>query len=321
MPEIFDKTVEPAQKGSRLDVLLAIWFPERSRGALQNLVKQGAVLVDGQPSKPGHKLRGRESVRIEMPELTFIPPFMNPTPLTFPILFEDEDLIVVNKPVGLVVHPGAGHEVESVVSAVLSHCPLSPVGAPFRPGVIHRLDKPTSGVLVLAKTEWMHQKLVKAFSTRRVDKEYLALVQGAPETERGRIDVAITRDREQRKKMAATTHERGKSAISVFEVVECFPGVSLVKVNILTGRTHQIRVHMAYIRTPLLGDTTYGGRIWMGREAHYLHSQRLAFTHPRTRKKMDVVAPIPEAFEEILQDFRRRQSDAGKDARGATKGG
>lgn len=297
-------TIEPLEKGERLDVKLAARYAERSRAFLQGLIKDGRVTVNGSAVKPGYKLKVGDSVMISFPDETPQPSAVAATTMTLPILYEDDDLIAVNKPVGLVVHPGAGREADTVVSQILGYTRLSPIGAPHRPGVVHRLDKGTSGVLVLAKTEWMHHQLVKAFAGRTMTKEYLAIVRGVPEPKSGRIEVPIERDRVHRKRMTATAPDRGKPAISIYEVVEAFRGASLVRVRILTGRTHQIRVHLGCIGHPLLGDATYGGGRHDLGSGHFLHSRRLTFEHPRLNKLLTLEAPLPPAFEAALAALR-----------------
>jgi len=304
-PRFSEWRVEAADQGERLDAVLARRHPDQSRSQLQSLIKGGKVSVDGRAVKPSHTLRAGETVRLELPPPPR-PETIAPTALTFPILHEDDDLIVIDKPTGLVVHPGAAREAESVVSALLGHTTLSPVGAPLRPGIVHRLDKTTSGVLVAAKTEAAHKRLAKAFAGRTVEKEYLAIVQGQLSEERGRIEVAIERDRVHRKRMTATHPDRGKMAISRFQVEERFAGATLVRIWIETGRTHQIRVHMAYLGHPLCGDVLYGGRSFLGRTHHYLHCARIALTHPTAKSRVEWQAPLPEAFNNALVELRTR---------------
>ncbi len=294
---------EPTAAGKRLDVALAGQLPDLSRSALQEMIKRGAVTVDGRPGKPSLKLRGGEQVVCQLPEPE-PPPTLRATALTFGILYEDEHLIAVDKPVGLVVHPGAGRETASVVAGVLAHTTLSPVGAPLRPGVVHRLDKGTSGVMLLAKTQKAHQKLARMFAARETCKEYLAIVQGHPRDAAGRIEIAIERDRVRRQRMKAAPAGRGRMAISTFQVLERLKGAALVRVRIETGRTHQIRVHLSYLGHPLLGDVTYGGRRWQGRAVHFLHAARLSLAHPVTGAPLTLVAPLPAAFEQALRDLR-----------------
>jgi len=292
-----------AEIGLRLDLALSRHFPDTSRAMIQEMVKNGEITIDEKTVKPSRKIYGGERVSITLREPEK-PPMISATELDFPILFEDEDIIVVNKPAGLVVHPGAGKEAFSVVSALLSRTHLSPIGAPLRPGVVHRLDKTTSGVMVLAKTETAHRKLAKIFSGRSAEKEYLAILEGKPAVEKGRIEVAIERDRLHRKRMKATSSDKGRESVSVFEIIESFRHAALARVKIETGRTHQIRVHMAYIRSPLLGDVTYGGSKWEGKAIHYLHSHRLSLKHPISGNKMEWIAPLPSQFQEALQHLR-----------------
>ncbi|HNW35975.1 MAG TPA: RluA family pseudouridine synthase [Candidatus Ozemobacteraceae bacterium] len=303
MTPILEFILGPEAKGERLDAALAGKAGDQSRTVLQELIKNGAVMVDGKAGKPSQKMKGGESIRMELPDDT-APETISATPLRFPIVFEDEHIIVVDKPAGLVVHPGAGRESESVVSALLSHTQLSPVGAPLRPGVVHRLDKGTSGLLILAKNEKTHKKLAKAFSGRTIAKEYLALVQGRISDDRGRIEVAIERDRVQRKRMKATYSDRGRMSVSSFEVIERLRGATLVRVRIETGRTHQIRVHMAFLGHPLLGDVTYGGRRIDGKAIHHLHSAKLSMTHPITGKPVVWESPLPASFAAAVESFR-----------------
>jgi len=301
--ETIEWVVPADAKGTRLDAALAARHADTSRSLLQEMIKKGDVTVDGSATKSSSKLKGGETVCYSIPKAPASEP-ISATPLDFPILFEDDALVVIDKPVGLVVHPGAGHEKVSVVSCLLSHTGLSPIGAPIRPGVVHRLDKSTSGVMILAKSEIAHRRLTKLFAGRTVHKEYLALVNGEIGADKGRVEVAIERDRVQRKRMMATHPDRGKSAVSHYEVVERFPGATLVRVSIETGRTHQIRVHLAYIGHPLLGDILYGGRKFRGDPKHFLHSFRLQIPHPMTKKEISCEAPLPAAFQEAIQFLR-----------------
>lgn len=296
--------VPAVMKGTRLDAALAAQHADTSRSLLQEMIKTGEVTIDGAVAKPSLRLKGGEVVRYRIPKAPEAEPIAA-TPLDFPILFEDESVVVIDKPVGLVVHPGAGREKVSVVSSLLSHTELSPIGSPIRPGVVHRLDKSTSGVMILAKTETAHRRLTKLFAGRSAEKEYLALVNGEVGADRGRVEVAIERDRVQRKRMMATRPDRGKPAISRYEVVERFPGATLVRVAIETGRTHQIRVHLAYIGHPLLGDVLYGGRRFRGEPKHFLHSCRLRVPHPMTKKELCCEAPLPAAFQNAVQFLRQ----------------
>jgi len=303
MNRVEEWSVESDFADLRLDQAVNQKYKEISRTLAQEMIKNGEILVNGKTAKPGQKLKGGESVsltiRCEEKESNIAA-----TPLDFAILYEDKYIIAINKPAGLVVHPGAGKETTTVVSAVLGHTKLSPIGAPARPGVVHRLDKDTSGVMVLAKTREAHRRLAEAFSGRELEKEYLAIIQGHIVNRKGRIEVAIERDKIHRQRMKATSAERGRMAISLFEVVEYLEGATLIKVKIMTGRTHQIRVHMAYTGHPLLGDTTYGSKRLPNHAKHFLHSHRLVFQHPITGKKVELEAPVPEPFNQALKELR-----------------
>ncbi len=305
MTRVEEWHVESDFAGLRLDQAVNQKYREISRTQAQEMIKGGEILLNGAATKPGQKLKGGETVRMtlrcEEPTTT-----ITATPLDFKILYEDKYIVVVDKPAGLVVHPGAGKEKAIVVSALLGHTKLSPIGAPTRPGVVHRLDKDTSGIMVLAKTREAHKRLAEAFSGRELEKEYMAIIQGHIVNRKGRIEVAIERDRIHRKRMKATSADKGRMAISLFEVEEYLEGATLVKVRILTGRTHQIRVHMAFTGHPLLGDTTYGGKRWQKRARHFLHSSRLAFNHPITGARIELQAPLPEYFQEAISELRSR---------------
>lgn len=296
--------VEPEYAGLRIDLAINRKFGQISRTLAQEMLKTGEIKVGSQLVKPGLKVKGGEKV-----EITFRPEEVEPeikaTTLDFPILFEDRYMIAVNKPAGLVVHPGAGKEKTTVVSALLGHTKLSPIGAPTRPGVVHRLDKDTSGVMILAKTRDVHRKLAEAFAGHELEKEYLAIIQGHIVNRKGRIEVAIERDKIHRKRMKATSADKGRMAISNFEVIEYLKGATLVKVKILTGRTHQIRVHMAFTGHPLLGDVTYGGKRLEKKAEHFLHSHRLALKHPVTGKDLEFIAPMPDRFAHMLTQLRQ----------------
>lgn len=296
--------VEPEYAGLRIDLAINRKFGQISRTLAQEMLKTGEIKVGSQLVKPGLKVKGGEKV-----EITFRPEEVEPeikaTTLDFPILFEDRYMIAINKPAGLVVHPGAGKEKTTVVSALLGHTKLSPIGAPTRPGVVHRLDKDTSGVMILAKTRDVHRKLAEAFAGHELEKEYLAIIQGHIVNRKGRIEVAIERDKIHRKRMKATSADKGRMAISNFEVIEYLKGATLVKVKILTGRTHQIRVHMAFTGHPLLGDVTYGGKRLEKKAEHFLHSHRLALKHPVTGKELEFIAPMPDRFAHMLTQLRQ----------------
>lgn len=294
--------IERDYAGLRLDHAINKKFSNLSRTVAQDMIKNGEITLDGKAVKPGQKLK--EGNRIEV---TFrseeLETNIQATELNFPILYEDNDIIVINKPFGLVVHPGAGNEKHTVVSSVLSHTTLSPIGAPDRPGVVHRLDKETSGIMVLAKNKEAHKSLAEQFAGHELDKEYLAIIQGHIVNKNGRIKVAIERDPIHRQRMKATSAENGRMAESVFQVIEYLKRATLVRVKILTGRTHQIRVHMAFTGHPLLGDTLYGGNKF-GNKEHFLHSCKLSFKHPISGKTLMFEAEMPRRFKEVMEELK-----------------
>jgi 23S rRNA pseudouridine1911/1915/1917 synthase len=303
--------VEAEAEGQRLDLYLAS-RPEvgLSRSRLHKLIRQGAVQVAGQTVKPSRPVRAGEAVVLELPKLE--PPSVEPEPIELDILYEDEHFLVVNKPASMVVHPAAGVRSGTVVNALLHHCAgrLSGIGGVERPGIVHRLDKETSGLLIAAKTDPAHRSLAAQFASRRVAKHYQALVHGLVRSEEGVIEGSIGRDPKHRKRMALV--DGGRPAVSEYRVLERFEAHSLLVVSLRTGRTHQIRVHLASVGHPVLGDRLYGGRRrWVtegrslvGRQA--LHAWRLSFDHPISGQRLWFEAPLPEDFRRALELLRRR---------------
>jgi 23S rRNA pseudouridine1911/1915/1917 synthase len=282
-----------------------------SRGAIQRLIEEGHIRVNGRTVKPTHTPRAGERVDIHWPEAR--PAEAQPEPMPLDILFEDEALLVLNKPAGLVVHPAAGHREHTLVNALLHHCAgqLSGVGGVARPGIVHRLDKDTSGCLVVAKTDETHLALSSQFATRKVQKVYQAMVCGEMQREQGEIRAAIARHPTHRKQMAVS-EDAGREARTSYRVLERLRGATLVEVLLHTGRTHQIRVHCQFLGYPLLGDTTYGQRqnrrfeelLGFAAPRLMLHAYRLAFIHPRTAKRMSFEAPRPADFDDLLKALR-----------------
>ena len=298
----------------RLDQALARLIPDQSRNFLARLIDQGKVLVDGKPiTKRSHRLGDARHVVVNIPPPTSVDVVSQPLPLD--ILYNDEDLAVINKPAGLVVHPAAGHPDSTMVNALLFHLDrLSGIGGELRPGIVHRLDKDTSGVMIVAKNDLAHRRLSEAWTTSAVRKEYVALVYGTPKQLRGLIDKPIGRDPRNRKKMAAVAG--GRKAVTEFEVLERFRHLSLVRCILKTGRTHQIRVHLKSIGHPIVGDPVYSGPQWRGipdkrlqkilaafpRQA--LHAARITFPHPRSGNSMTFEAPLPPDFASLLESLR-----------------
>jgi 23S rRNA pseudouridine1911/1915/1917 synthase len=307
-------TPDDEDAGQRLDAWLARSLPSLSRARLQGLIADGHVLVDGAPARASTRVRPGQDVLVRVPA----PEPAKPEPEDIPldVIHEDTHLIVVNKAPGLVVHPGAGTSSGTLVNALLHHVrDLSGIGGFLRPGIVHRLDKGTSGLLVVAKDDTTHHALARQFASRSVEKEYLALVLGTPSRPRGEIDASIGRHPVDRKKMTADG-PRGRTARTSWECEEAFDGATLLRVRIHTGRTHQIRVHLASIGHPVVGDATYGGTrtppsrraecrsalASLGRPA--LHAARLSFTHPSTGTLVSFEAPVPPDLLSVIERLR-----------------
>jgi 23S rRNA pseudouridine1911/1915/1917 synthase len=301
-------------EGQRLDAWLARRLPSLSRSRLQALIDEGHVLLDGARARSSARLRAGQLVRVHVPAP--VPAEPQPEDIPIAVVHEDAHLVVVNKPAGLVVHPGAGTSRGTLVNALLRHVrDLSGVGGVLRPGIVHRLDRGTSGLLVVAKDDETHRSLVRQFAGRTVEKEYLALVHGAPARAAGEVDAPIGRDPVHRQKMSVRA-PRGREARTSWRVEERFDGAALLRVRIHTGRTHQIRVHLASIGHPVAGDAVYGGtrtpssRRAAAREALQslgrpaLHAARLSFTHPASGEWLTFEAPLPPDLEAVLERLR-----------------
>lgn len=305
-------TVEQSLPSERLDVFLRTKFPAVSRGAMQRLIEQGHIRVDGKTVKPTHSPRAGEKIEVHWPEAR--PAEAQPEEIPLDILFEDKSLLVVNKPAGLVVHPAAGHEEHTLVNALLFHCKgsLSGIGGVARPGIVHRLDKETSGCLVVAKNDETHIALSEQFANRVVKKVYHAIVCGEVPREAGEIHAAIARHPTHRKRMAVQDDSDGRAAHTSYRVLEKLNHATLVEAQIHTGRTHQIRVHFQHLGHPVVGDDTYGStkNKRLKELANYaaprvlLHAKELSFIHPRTQKTLKFSAPLPDDFKQALKLLR-----------------
>ncbi len=283
----------PDDKGTRLDHFLPPRAPELSRSRLQALILSGHVTVDGRAVKPGAKLRGGE--RIVLTEPPPSPDTAHAEDIALDVLFEDDDIIVLNKPPGLVVHPAAGHATGTLVNALLHHCEgLSGIGGVERPGIVHRLDKETSGCLVAAKNDHAHQSLVRQFAGREVTKIYLALAAGKFAATSGEVNAPIGRHPVHRQRMAVLRAGKGREARTSWRVLAELPCGTLVECTLHTGRTHQIRVHLKHLGHPILGDDVYGKRGPFQRQM--LHAWKLGFAHPRAGRRLDFTAPVPGDF-------------------------
>lgn len=302
--------VNESDSGQRLDQWLQQQQADTSRARIQQWIRDGHVLVNGSPQKPRYAIRGGDRVTVSPPAPA--PVEVEPEEIPLDILFEDGDLVVLNKPAGLVVHPAPGHHSGTLVNALLHHChDLAGIGGELRPGIVHRLDKDTSGVMVVAKNESAMQLLTQSFKARSVRKHYQALVRGSVTPASGRIEGLIGRDPHHRKRMSAKV-ARGRNAITNYCTVETYSEATLLDVEIETGRTHQIRVHMAHIGHPILGDAEYGHyrSLADGTPAprQMLHAARLALNHPRTHLPMEFSAPLPADMRDLIQHLRTLHS-------------
>jgi 23S rRNA pseudouridine1911/1915/1917 synthase len=273
---------------------------------LQGLIQDGFVLLDGQAAKKaGQELEDGTHIEVRIPPP--VPTDLIPEDIPLQIIFENEDLMVVNKPAGMVVHPAAGHYSGTLVHAALAHAPeLEGIGGEHRPGVVHRLDKETSGLIVMAKNDRAHRWLQEQFRSRAVEKVYLALVDGHPPTPEGRIEAPVGRDPHQRKQMAVVALAKGRQAVSEYHTLETFPNHTLLEVFPMTGRTHQIRLHLAFIGCSIVGDVTYGRHTpTLPLERHFLHAARLTITLPKETTPRLFEAPLPQELETVLQNLRR----------------
>jgi 23S rRNA pseudouridine1911/1915/1917 synthase len=307
--------VDDDRAGERLDRYLADAVPGLSRSQAQRLIDDGHVRVEGRTAKANLAVKAGDVVHVALPDPA--PATAAAEDIPVPILYEDADLVVVDKPAGMVVHPAAGHSSGTLVNALLHHVDdLSGVGGELRPGIVHRLDKGTSGVMVVAKHDAAHEALAAQFHDRHVEKEYVALVWGVVQAGR-RIDLPIGRDPKDRQKMSARAR-RARSAVTRITKADHLRGVTLCQVAIHTGRTHQIRVHLSAIGHPVVGDATYGGvkarvaqdlRPLLRLDRPFLHAARLAFTHPTDGRAMAFEAPLPEDLQAVIDELRALQGE------------
>ena len=292
--------VPTTARGARLDQFLRGEFPGHSRAFLQKLIDQGDVRVNGQRAKSSYHVRTGDEVSVEIPPPR--PLAAQPEELQLDVLHEDDDLIVLNKPAGMVVHPAAGNQEHTLVNALLHHCRgrLAGIGGVERPGIVHRLDKGTSGCIVVAKTDFAHQALVEQFKSRAVKKIYRAVCWGVLKPVSGKIETVIGRSGRDRKKMSARV-ARGRAAVTEYRVLKQLPEYALVELVLHTGRTHQIRVHMAHLGHPVVGDRVYGRARTLDISVArlQLHAYKLGFTHPRTKGFLEFTAPMPEEMKKL----------------------
>lgn len=310
MPQLF--CAEALDKDRRIDVYLAEKHTSLSRSQIRRLIQEGRVKVNGKTVKASHKIKPNDLISIEVPPPG--PLSIQPEKVPFTILYEDTDILVLSKPAGVVVHPAPGRNTGTLVHGLLSYCKdLSGIGGVLRPGIVHRLDKDTSGLMVVAKNDQAHQELARQFKAGEVHKKYLAMVYGNFTEKSGTIEAPIGRHPSQRKKMTVRA-KGGKEATTIWEVIRSFNGLTLLELTLKTGRTHQIRVHLASIHHPVVGDAVYTGKrkrmelrnlnvrdIIRGVSRQLLHARELGFTHPRTGCFLKLYAPIPSDMEEIIE--------------------
>ncbi|HEX6072206.1 MAG TPA: RluA family pseudouridine synthase [Sphingomicrobium sp.] len=301
--------LEPAHAGWRLDRALAAALPTLSRERLKALIRTGAVVRGGTPVRdPAAKVHGEETFLLSIPEPE--PAHNEPQDIPLRIIFEDEHLLVVDKPAGLVVHPAAGNRDGTLVNALLHHCgsSLSGIGGVARPGIVHRIDKDTSGLLVVAKTDVAHDGLAKQFAAHSIERRYLAIVTGIPKASEGTVDAPLARSAANRKKIAVVEDPRGKRAVTRWKRIGALKDAALVECRLETGRTHQVRVHMASIGHPLVGDPVYGrsGKTHrkllneLGFHRQALHAAELGFTHPVTKRRLSFASAMPPDMQELF---------------------
>lgn len=297
--------VDEINKGKRLDSYISDNMDKISRSFAQKLIENQKVTRNGKTVKASYKVCIGDNVEVDVPEAQDTKLKAQDIPVE--VVYEDKDIIVVNKPKGMVVHPANGNPDGTLVNAILAMCKdsLSGIGGEIRPGIVHRLDKDTSGLLIIAKNDEAHVKMSKQIQDRLVTKKYIALVKGVVKDDEATIDMPIARSKVDRKKMAVD--KDGKQAVTHFKVIKRYKGYTLLKIKIDTGRTHQIRVHMAKIGYPVVGDMVYSnGRNEFGVEGQMLHAKSLEFSHPITGKKMHLEAPLPEYFTKVLEELDSR---------------
>ena len=322
MPHTIELRVPPGQGKERIDLFLTHQIQNATRSKVQQAIRSGAVLVDGLPVRPSHQVSPGERIHVILSS----PPPQEAEPEAIPlaIVYEDEALLVVNKPAGMVTHPGHGNRRGTLVNALLHHCrSLSSLNGPARPGIVHRLDKDTTGLMVVAKEDGAHARLARQFARRTIEREYWAVVWGSFRSPHGVIEAPLGRSRSDRKKIAVV--QDGKHAVTQYDLVEEFPYLSLLRLRLRTGRTHQIRVHLAHIHHPVFGDPTYGGKrilygpgtpsqrtevqtmlATMPRQA--LHAKTLAFVHPHTNRRCAFDSPLPEDMAHLLALLRQHST-------------
>ncbi|MEC1446166.1 RluA family pseudouridine synthase [Bacillus haynesii] len=303
--EHYDMTVHEQHKGERIDKYLTAVEADWSRTQVQQWIKEDRVLVNGNAVKANYKVQEGDAVSVHVPEPE--PLDVAAEPMDLDIYYEDQDVLVVNKPRGMVVHPAPGHLTGTLVNGLMAHCDdLSGINGVMRPGIVHRIDKDTSGLLMVAKNDMAHESLVNQLVNKTVTRKYTALVHGVIPHDHGTIDAPIGRDKKDRQSMTVT-RENGKHAVTHFEVIERFDDFTVVECQLETGRTHQIRVHMKYIGFPLAGDPKYGPKKTLDFNGQVLHAGVLGFDHPRTGEYVEFEAPLPDDMKNLLDKIRNKR--------------
>lgn len=305
MTEEQTRTFQVQQEGERLDKVIASVLPDLSRSVIQRLIKTEQVTVNGHASKPSYRVECGDNITVRLPAEQ--PHEITPEPIPLHVIYEDEHVVAVNKPAGMVVHPAYGHQSGTLVNAVLASWPQTiDVGGPERAGVVHRLDKDTSGLILIAKSEATHFALQRQFKRRQVKKTYLALVESHPSPRQGIIEAPIGRNKRHRKRMAIV--KGGREARTAYQVVEFFNEHSLLELQPETGRTHQLRVHLAWLGCPVVGDRIYGYRRQrLLKHRHFLHAHTLELKHPVSGVALSLVAPLPDELANLLRTLRRKR--------------
>lgn len=297
--------------GIRIDRFLSEHFPEHSRSYIQKLIRDGQISIAGAAVKPNYKITGTEEISLLIPDQVI--PDILPEDIPLDILYEDRDLIVINKPKGMVVHPAAGHYSGTLVNALMYHCKddLSGINGVMRPGIVHRIDRNTTGSLLVCKNDFAHNAIAEQLKVHSVTRKYRAIVHGNLKNDQGTVDAPIGRHPVDRKKMAVDPRN-GRNAITHYQVLERFGNYTYIECQLETGRTHQIRVHMSSIHHPIVGDDVYGPAKcpFSGLEGQTLHAMVLGFMHPRTGDYMEFSAPLPEYFEDLLKKLRKTSSSS-----------
>ena len=291
--------------GLRLDKVLVIFCPDKSRSYLSLLISEGNCLVNGAPQKASYKVKVGDEISLDIPEPVELVIKKEDIPLD--IVYEDEDILIINKPQGMVVHPSVGHHEHTLVNAIMNHCKdLSGINGVIRPGIVHRIDKDTSGLICIAKNDKAHECLAEQLKDHTMARTYIALVRGVIKENTGMIDMPIGRDPNNRQKMAVV-REGGKNAITNFKVLERLPSHTLIECSLVTGRTHQIRVHMSHIGYPVEGDPLYAGKnydkIYAG--GQLLTAVKLRLIHPTTKKEMEFSIDLPDYFKNIIEELKK----------------